>query len=79
MKAEEQNTREAAWIQYIKTNPTKPTDRWAFMQGFDAGAASVDRAGIVRDVLNVIRRRYNVDLVDAEKDELLSQYKGEGK
>ena len=49
-------TREEAWIQYIKTNPTKPSDKWAFMQAFDAGAASVDRVAIVREAFEEARR-----------------------
>lgn len=32
--------REEAWIRYLKTNPTIATDKWAFVQGFDAGYES---------------------------------------
>ena len=49
--------REEAWIRYLKTNPTIATDKWAFVQGFDAGYESARGQWTAIDAFKELKMR----------------------
>lgn len=80
MSNEQQNTRDAAWRQYLEADTVHvPEDALPFVKGYDAGfrdgAASIDRVEIVREAFETLKARIG-QAGDGEFDED-SKYYGE--